>query len=78
MLSQLCSHQVCTLLSNSSLHTRGEAVPELEGSGKGLGWSWETGQSPRQFQSESSTLFPGVSKHVHSIYEWSLGFLQPS
>ena len=46
-------------------------VQEQDGPGCILGWSWETSQSPEQFQSASSTLFPRVSKHVHILYSWT-------
>ena len=41
-------------------------------------WSQETGQSPRQFQSTFSTLFPGISKYVHALHGQYLNLLQTS
>lgn len=52
---------------------------ELEGLGHALeGWGVGIGQSPGQFQSASPALRRVVSKCVHTLHEWSLGFLQPS
>ena len=42
-----------------------------------MGQSQETGQSPTEFQSASSTLFPGVSKYAHALHEQSLNLLEP-
>ena len=63
-------------LVESSAGARGAGAGAWCGLRFGLEWSWQAGQSPGSFQSTASTLFPGISKHVH-VQEYSLGFLQP-
>ena len=65
-------------LMGSCTGTRGVRVGAQHGLGHALGWSWETGQSPGQFQPASSALLLGVSRHMSIPHELNLGFLQPS
>ena len=42
------------------------------GRGHVLKWSWKASQSAGLFQSASSTLLLGVSKHMCTVHEWNL------
>lgn len=69
-----CRKWACSLalaaftLVESCTRTRGGRMGAQHGLGHALGQSWETDQGARWFQSASSTLLPGVSRHcVHSL-----------
>lgn len=81
-----CRHgctQLSSLQGNSSF-SLAVSCTSVGGAGQGLahagsthGWSWETGQSPRQFQSASCPLFQERAG-MCTLHKRSLGFLQPS
>lgn len=62
----------------SCMSTRGARVGAQCGLGHVVRRSWEASQSPRQFQAAFPILLRGVSKCMHALHEWSLGFLEPS
>ena len=63
--------QVHTILGNSRFLLSREQCQGKKGwssLGCTLGHSWETSHSPGQFQSASSTLFPGINNGVYSLF----------
>ena len=82
--SQLHPLRLHSLISNHNLHPSVELCWSLGVMGQTFGINHmpgcllETTHSPRQFQSASSALFPGVGNSVYVLHELILGFVQPS